>query len=372
MNNYIKNLILTKLFQNVNFSGNPGFIIASPSNDPPYKFHWIRDSAIVMKSLIDVYLKNKNTQNLMYIINYIESEYKIQNLDTISGLGEPKIRIDGTPFLKPWGRPQNDGPALRGINMIKIYNILKKKYNSICKNIVIKIIEKDINYILKNYRNTSFDLWEEIDGWHFYTRLVQLKFIKEFIKQKEEFKKLFKINEHIDEIYINLKKDILDHSDEEKIISSFDKEGNIVKVDDSANLLAFCHVDFDTEFINLYNIKLIMKNAENLNNYFKKKYKKDNKNLIGRYMNDRYYNGHIWIICSLAIAQLYIHYSKHMNDSTYFKKAQDIFNFIVSIDKNLDLSEQYDIDHNSMLSAERLTWNFSELYRTLCMLKKLI
>ena len=35
-----------------------GSIIASPSKKPDYNFHWIRDGAIVIKSLIDTYYKN--------------------------------------------------------------------------------------------------------------------------------------------------------------------------------------------------------------------------------------------------------------------------------------------------------------------------
>ena len=47
---------------------------------------------------------------------------------------------------------------------------------------IIPIIIKDFNYIMKNYNQVSFDLWEENKGWHFYTRTVQLKFFKDSIK----------------------------------------------------------------------------------------------------------------------------------------------------------------------------------------------
>ena len=373
MNNYIKNLILTKLFQNVNFSGNPGYIIASPSNDPPYKFHWIRDSAIVMKSLIDVYLKNKTTQNLMYIINYIESEYKIQNLDTISGLGEPKIRLNGTPFSEAWGRPQNDGPALRGINMIKIYNFLKKNYKSICENIVIKIIEKDINYILENYRNTSFDLWEEINGWHFYTRVVQFKFFKEFLRLNEKFN-LIEDNKQIElitNIYNDLKNNLQHHKSNNLIVSSFDQDGNIIRWEDASILLGLCHVDYDEDIINIFGIESFINVSENLISIFKKKYK-DSKNLVGRYAGDKYYDGQAWFICSLAICQLYF-YLFNIDDTKYydkFIKSNQIFEYIISIDSRLLLAEQFNPDTNEQMSAKELTWNYTELYFTYIIKKK--
>ena len=50
------------------------------------------------------------------------------------------------------------------------------------------IVIKDINYLLNNYDKVSFDLWEENKGWHFYTRMVQLKFLKDCLKLNNNFK----------------------------------------------------------------------------------------------------------------------------------------------------------------------------------------
>ena len=89
-----------------------GSIIASPSKDPDYNFHWVRDAAIVMKGIITLY--NDDNQNQKYkniMRKYIETELiHIQH-----HAAEPKFNIDKTPYTGEWGRPQNDGPALRGI-----------------------------------------------------------------------------------------------------------------------------------------------------------------------------------------------------------------------------------------------------------------
>lgn len=352
---------IKKIEENLSFSNKPGVIIASPSNFPPYKYHWIRDSALVMRVFIKEYKQKKNTQSLFHILNYIESEYQIQNLKTKSGLGEPKIKIDLTPFDDPWGRPQNDGSALRGINMIKIYNLLINNYSSTVENLVVKIIEKDIKYILENYSKPSFDLWEENLGWHYYTRLVQLKFIKDFIENKEKLSKYFKIDVDLKSIYKELLDNIKHHESPDKIISSFDSDGNISKCDDSANILALCHIEFDEDILNEINYFLVLGNCSNLINFFKNKYESNNFNLVGRYMNDKYFDGHIWIICSLGLAQFY-HF---IGDEIMIDISKKILDYILSIDINLDLAEQYDIDNNKMLSAEKLTWNYSEIYMTL-------
>ena len=61
-------------------------------------------------------------------------------------------------------------------------------------------------------------------------------------------------------------------------------------------------------------------------------------------MNDKYFDGHIWIICSLGLAQFY-HF---IGDEIMIDISKKILDYILSIDINLDLAEQYDIDNNKM------------------------
>ena len=157
--------ILERILENTNTTTHKGIIIASPSTVPPYKFHWIRDSALVMRVFIDMFQRTKESKYFEYIINYIENESKVQDLKTLSGLGEPKINIDCSLFNGEWGRPQNDGPALRGIMMLKIIDIFKFNYDILIDKLIRPIIIKDIEYLLQNYDKVSFDLWEEtLDG----------------------------------------------------------------------------------------------------------------------------------------------------------------------------------------------------------------
>jgi glucoamylase len=99
------------------------------------------------------------------------------------GLGEPKFNVDGSAFNEPWGRPQNDGPALRAATLMLFADLLlrqgKKAYvieklydGQIPSHTVIK---SDLEYVAHHWRETSFDLWEEVKGMHFYTLLAQRK-----------------------------------------------------------------------------------------------------------------------------------------------------------------------------------------------------
>ena len=366
--------IMDRIIENTDTTTNLGMIIASPSIEPNYKYHWIRDSALVMRPIIDMYINTRDPKYFQHIINYLENETKIQNLKTQSGLGEPKFNIDCTPYDEPWGRPQNDGAALRGIMLFRLIDTFNYKYDILIQNMILPIINKDIRYILDNYNKTSFDLWEENNGWHFYTRMVQLKFIKETIKHVD----LFELEGSKLEYYYNqLLNNIKDHINGNSIISSFDIDGNITKYEDAANLLAYTHISFDSDILKEIPLNLVLHSCDNLILFFREKYNNSDLNLIGRYKNDKYYDGQIWIICSLALAQILIqiyqcnnivkdkspmHRSKSNPNNNHIEIANKILERILTLDTDFILPEQFNPITNEFISAKKLTWNYSELY----------
>ena len=84
-----------------------------------------------MSTVFDIYETEKDPtrkRNLeQKIMNYIELVKNNQSQSGFDHLGEPKYNVNGTPFTGPWGRPQNDGPALRAITLIKFANHLIKE-----------------------------------------------------------------------------------------------------------------------------------------------------------------------------------------------------------------------------------------------------
>uniref|UniRef100_A0A6C0EK46 glucan 1,4-alpha-glucosidase n=1 Tax=viral metagenome TaxID=1070528 RepID=A0A6C0EK46_9ZZZZ len=354
----ISNLCILKIKNNIY----KNVLYASPSYNPPYRYYWIRDGALVYKCIIDNYILTKDPSFLELLVSYVENETKIQASKTISGLGEPKINLDLSPFNGSWGRPQNDGPPLRGLNMIKLYNTLIETYESMSNKIILPIIYKDIDYIIENYDKPCYDLWEENYGWHFYTRCVQFKCIKEFINFSEKYNINYK-KDRVTTVYTELQSKLKHHLDY-SIISSFGETGEIIKKNDASIILALCHTDYDATLLEIVHIDKFIKVGEELTLFFKNKYTNNHYNLIGRYENDHYYTGHIWIICSLALAQLYLY-------NSYNKIGVEIINYVLSIDSNLDLSEQYDVDNEQQLSAKNLSWNYSELYFSYKLLSKI-
>jgi glucoamylase len=97
-----------------------------------------------------------------------------------TGLGEPKFNVDGSAFTGAWGRPQNDGPALRVITLARFANLLLDQgQDALVKEKLYAfglpantVIKADLEYISHYWQMASFDLWEEVLGTHFFTRMA--------------------------------------------------------------------------------------------------------------------------------------------------------------------------------------------------------
>ena len=165
-----------------------GAVVASPSKtNPDYFYHWIRDSSIVMGVVVDLYrtagAATKPTYYQM-LIDYIDFSRSNQLTPNLSGgLGEPKFNTDGSAFNGAWGRPQNDGPALRAITLVRVANLwLDEGLGSVVKEKLYRaelpaytVIKADLEFVSHHWTETCFDLWEETKGHHFYTQMVQRK-----------------------------------------------------------------------------------------------------------------------------------------------------------------------------------------------------
>jgi glucoamylase len=170
-----------------------GSIIAAPSrSNPDYYYHWVRDAALVTESLLNLYVDPRynnsplKAQIRSFLVDHMKFNSKIQiSGHSANGLGEPKFWVSGLPFLGPWGRPQNDGPALRSINHVRILDIvLREKWPEAGQLVPFlyaatipadSLIKRDTEFVAHHWREANFDIWEEVHGMHFYTLLAQRK-----------------------------------------------------------------------------------------------------------------------------------------------------------------------------------------------------
>lgn len=200
-----KEVSLYYLLQNIAYpegqfnNGVPGTVIASPStSNPDYYYQWTRDSAITFLTVLsELEDNNFNTTLAKAVEYYINTSYNLQRTSNPSGsfddenhkgLGEPKFNTDGSAYTGAWGRPQNDGPALRAYAISRYLNDVNSLNEgklvltdsgdinfSSTEDIYKNIIKPDLEYVIGYWDSTGFDLWEENQGRHFFTSLVQQK-----------------------------------------------------------------------------------------------------------------------------------------------------------------------------------------------------
>ncbi|EKM51697.1 glycoside hydrolase family 15 protein [Phanerochaete carnosa HHB-10118-sp] len=164
-----------------------GVVIASPSTtNPDYLYTWVRDSSLVFKTIIDQYTSGQDTSTRSLIDEFVSAEATLQQVTnpsgsvTTGGLGEPKFNIDETAFTGAWGRPQRDGPALRSTAIINYANWLIANDNSSwVTNNLWPIIKLDLDYVANNWNQSTYDLWEEVDSSSFFTTAVQHRALRE-------------------------------------------------------------------------------------------------------------------------------------------------------------------------------------------------
>lgn len=171
-----------------------GAIIASPSTrDPDYYYHWTRDAALVMTAQLTDLLASTPRGSaeplLGRIGKYLSFSEQTQESPNRSGgtegwynLGEPKFYVDGRGFDGDWGRPQSDGPALRAILILKVLEQaeIDQEFSQLISRLGMRptmdtVLRRDLEYVAMRWRESSFDLWEEVRGAHFYNRLVQYR-----------------------------------------------------------------------------------------------------------------------------------------------------------------------------------------------------
>lgn len=183
-----------------------GSVIASPSKEyPNYYYQWVRDAAITAGALVDIYSEdsysNLSSKLTSILDTYTSLTYRIQHTDNpsgifkdLSGLGEPKFHADGSAFKGSWGRPQRDGPALRALTLIKYLRAYNASHPGVWSSPTAddwfkplyrasmpadSVIKADLEYISRYWDRSGFDVWEEVNGMHFFTLMVTHRALRE-------------------------------------------------------------------------------------------------------------------------------------------------------------------------------------------------
>uniref|UniRef100_A0A0K3CET8 glucan 1,4-alpha-glucosidase n=1 Tax=Rhodotorula toruloides TaxID=5286 RepID=A0A0K3CET8_RHOTO len=184
-----------RLLVNVNPEGtSKGCVVASPSKAlPDYWYEWTRDSAVVERTIVHRFIRERRAEDWTRLTEYIEASRIMQHKQTViggfedGGLGEVKYHVDHEPFTGSWGRPQADGPGSRIVTLatLAIHLLEQGKLEEVefVKRALYPgrpeegiewtgVVKGDLEYVATNWKIKGFDLWEEVSGRHFYTLLT--------------------------------------------------------------------------------------------------------------------------------------------------------------------------------------------------------
>jgi glucoamylase len=393
----INDIFLQNIFNNIsNVDTENGIIVASPSKEnPDYYYHWTRDAALTILLLIRLLDKEEyiSYYNILrsYIQSYINNEISIIKKINFEDYGEPKFYVNRKKYDQNWGRPQNDGPAIRSYALVEYaFHLINKNETELLKPIFNYsnngLIDTDLEFLL-NYsvNKTSFDLWEEINGYHYFTTFFQLKAL-------ENIEKLI--------IYFNnkdnrLKKIAISKLEYSSILNKFyDKEKKIIKssfnvINENCNVREYLDSSIFLAQIYCKENPICIYTINTLIQFVKKNIKKYNTDKykfipIGRYYEDDYYNGNPWFLTTISVAhyiKICLKYLDHIDpffkskliellellkcyningiESSINQYCYEIDNFILDFyNIHKQLPEQYDI-HNNPISACHLTWSYA-------------
>jgi glucoamylase len=189
-----------------------GSVLASPAiadwnPEPDYFFHWIRDSAIVMRVVADLmedapdenarrhwrglfedfvrfslaltaldgaaFLDRKSFRDETRedYRKFLRPDAEIAELAGDTLLGEPRFNPDGSIDVFRWSRPQYDGPALRAIACLRYLAAGGEESDETAR-----VLRRDLDFTILHAGECCIGQWEEADEntHHYYVALAQL------------------------------------------------------------------------------------------------------------------------------------------------------------------------------------------------------
>ena len=145
-----------------------GCVIASPSYpandadiDQDYVFHWVRDGAITMMEIAAA-----PEADLAPLVDYVAFSKTCQD-HAEPTLAHACFTVDG--WSRPWTE-QSDGPAIQTLAMLGFFARLDAATQAVARG----VMQTNVDWLVAHYAEPTRNLWEEVDGFSFFTRSVQL------------------------------------------------------------------------------------------------------------------------------------------------------------------------------------------------------
>jgi glucoamylase len=384
-----------------------GSVLASPAianwdPEPDYFFHWIRDSAIVMRTVAELMedatttaeqerwrryfedfvrfslaLSSQNGAQFLRLSRhhqltqrdarkFLRPDAEIRALSGDKLLGEPRFNPDGTLDILRWSRPQYDGPALRALACLRYLAAGGPQTEDI-----VALLRQDLGFTLRHAGRRCIGPWEEAGQrcHHYYVALVQLGALVHSRDwagdsagawRRAEKRLRIGLDQHwseAHEVYAAMRPAAADSADD---------------LVDAATLLAVLDADLpkgphsaEDPRVQATQIAIGSLFARELP--INRHRPPDQAPALGRSRGDRYFGGGAWYVTTLAAAALSYRLARCPGqDGAALVQKGDAFMARVRAltPEDGSLSEQVDRTTGAPISARDLTWSYAAFVST--------
>jgi glucoamylase len=384
-----------------------GSVLASPvmadwDPEPDYFFHWLRDSAIVMRTVAEL---TKDAQSgserecwRSYFEDFVGFSLALSNLNgpaflsrndyrkatrpefrkflrdeaeiaTLVGdalLGEPRFNPDGTIDVLRWSRPQYDGPALRALACLRYLASGGPQTDDI-----VRLLNLDLAFTRRSAGRHCIGPWEEPgqNAHHYYVALVQLGALTHGRTWAGNASDEWRATED------TLRAKLDGHWSESGGYFMARQPASAGRADDmldAACALAVWDADLPDGPHSVRDLR-VQKTLAALEGLFARELPINRSPTgttapaLGRYRGDRYFGGGAWYPTTLAAAGLYYRLAQRsaQNGGDFFKRG-DAFMATVRDLTPADgaFSEQVDRASGTQTSARHLSWSYAAFVST--------
>ena len=371
-----------------------GSVLASPAianwnPEPDYFFHWLRDSAIVMRRVAELmgdaqsgterqrwrrHFEDFVRFSLMLcgaparssqwemtrreFRKFLRPETEMRALTGDKLLGEPRFNPDGTCDIFRWSRPQHDGPALRALACLRYLAAGGPQTDEL-----VALLRLDLGFTLRHAGRRCVGPWEEAAAHHYYVALVQLGALAHGrawaedtdIWSRAERRLRSSLDRHWSEkhqVYMAARPATADCADD---------------LIDASTLLAVLDADL-LDGPHSVGDPRVQKTQQKIEDVFAREFPINHARpagqgpALGRYRVDRYFGGGAWYPTTLAAASLCYRLAQHPGeDHAALVKRGDAFMETVRALTPADgaLSEQVDRATGAQTSARNLSWSYA-------------
>lgn len=384
-----------------------GSVLASPefadwNPEPDYFFHWLRDSAIVMRTVAELmhdaesktererwrkhfddfvcfsltlaslsgatFLKNNQYRQatLPKYRGLLRPEVEIRALVGDQLFGEPRFNPDGTIDVLRWARPQYDGPALRALACLRFLagaGPLTRELES--------LLRMDLDFTCRHAGRACIGPWEEEGqiAHHYYVAVVQLGALVHGRAWAGEAVAEWDAAES------RIRSGLQQHWSEQHQVYAAIRPASAGSADDlldAATLLAVLDADLPEGPHSIQDIRVHQTQAA-IECMFARElplnraWPRDYGPALGRSRVDRYFGGGAWYVTTLSAAAIYYRLAQFRGQNRdAWRERGDAFLKTVRAMTPADgaLSEQVDLTTGVPTSARHLSWSYAAFIST--------